>query len=131
MFFQPHIDHIVLDSGRLGKGFDGLRVLHLSDLHMTRWTRRLERWRGALAELAAEEMPDVVAITGDLGHRSWHWGVTLKSVEKLLEPLMPRLGTYFILGNHDSVKLGPGLAATKDPAGKGRVWLQNEAVFLR
>src|SRR3954469_11953250 len=116
MFFRPHVDHLVLPSQRLGKGYDGLRILHLSDLHMTRWTGRLEKWRQALAALAqGPERPDLLAITGGLGHRAWHWAATLKSVEKLLEPLTPRLGTYFILGNHDSVKLGPALAGTKDP----------------
>ncbi len=127
MFSKPHIDYLNLPCERLPHAFDGLVVLHLSDLHITRWTRRLHQWRDALSSLK----PDVVAITGDLGHRSWHWGTTLNSVQRLLEPLQPRLGTYFILGNHDSVKLGPALAQTRDMAGNRRVLLQNETVFLR
>lgn len=126
MFSRPHIDYLELACPRLPAAFDGISLLHLSDLHITRWTRRLNKWRAALAQLN----PDVVVITGDLGHRSWHWQTSLASVQRLLEPLAPRLGTYFILGNHDSVKLGPALALTKDARGGSRVLLQNEVVFL-
>ena len=126
MFNPPHIDYLELPCERLPRAFDGLTLLHLSDLHITRWTRRLEQWRCTLEKLS----PDLLAITGDLGHRSWHWAVTLKSVQRLLEPLSPRLGTYFILGNHDSVKLGPAMAQTADAAGKRRILLQNETVLL-
>jgi uncharacterized protein len=126
MFTKPHIDHLPLACNRLPAGFHGLTVLHLSDLHITRWTRQLDRWRDALAELR----PDVLAITGDLGHRSWLWKTSFESVLRLLEPLTPRLGTYFILGNHDSVKLGPALAQTKDAGGKPRILLQNETIFI-
>jgi predicted MPP superfamily phosphohydrolase len=127
MFFQPHIDFLDLPCRRLPAAFTGLRVLHLSDLHITKWTRRLDQWRTALGELPT---PDVLAITGDLGHRSWLWKQSFESVCRLLEPLAPRLGTYFILGNHDSVKLGPALAETRDAEGKPRVLLQNETVLV-
>ncbi len=126
MFRAPQIDSLDLPCDRLPAPFDRLSILHLSDLHITRWTRRLDQWRDAIAKLS----PDIVAITGDLGHRSWHWKTSLASVQRLLEPLTPRLGTYFILGNHDSLKLGPALAATHDSAGRPRTLLQNEAVFI-
>ncbi len=127
MFSRPHIDCLELPCPRLPAAFDGITLLHLSDLHITRWTRRLEQWRAALAQLN----PDLAVITGDLGHRSWHWQTSLASLQRLLEPLAPPLGTYFILGNHDSVKLGPALAATQDGHGRPRVLLQNESVFLQ
>jgi predicted MPP superfamily phosphohydrolase len=126
MFFQPHIDHLELPCERLPLAFDGLVILHLSDLHITRWTRRLDRWRSALGHLK----PDLLVITGDLGHRSWLWKQSLESIRRLLEPLSPRLGTYFILGNHDSIKLGPALAETRDSSGHPRVLLQNQTAFL-
>jgi len=126
MFFNPHIDFLELPCERLPHAFDGLVLLHLSDLHITRWTRRLEQWREALADLK----PHALLITGDLGHRSWLWKKSFESVQKLLEPLAPPLGTYFILGNHDSIKLGPALAETRDSGGRPRVLLQNETVLL-
>jgi predicted MPP superfamily phosphohydrolase len=69
-------------------------------------------------------------ITGDLGHRSWLWKTSLENVQRLLEPLQPPLGTFFILGNHDSAKLGPALAETRDASGGRRILLRNETVFL-
>lgn len=126
MFFNPHIDFLELPCDRLPHAFDGLVLLHLSDLHITRWTRRLDAWRKALADLK----PDALLITGDLGHRSWLWTKSFDSVQRLLEPLAPPLGTYFILGNHDSIKLGPALAETRDAAGRPRILLQNETVLL-
>jgi len=69
-------------------------------------------------------------MTGDLGHRSWLWKTSLASITRLLDPLTPPLGTFFILGNHDSVKLGPALAQTCDQAGMPRTLLRNETAFI-
>jgi predicted MPP superfamily phosphohydrolase len=126
MFYQPHIDFLDLPCRRLPPSFDGLVVLHLSDMHVTKWSRHLKAWHDALGTLK----PDIVLITGDLGHRSWLWKTSLANVEKLLEPLAPPLGTFFILGNHDSAKLGPALAQTKDHDGHPRTMLQNQTIFL-
>ncbi len=106
MAVKPHIDVLDLPCRRLPAAFDGLTLLHLSDLHVTKWTKSLDAWREALGDLK----PQLVVITGDLGHRSWLWESSLKNVQRLLEPLTPALGTFFILGNHDSAKLGPALA---------------------
>lgn len=70
-------------------------------------------------------------MTGDLGHRSWLWKTSLASITRLLDPLTPPLGIFFILGNHDSVKLGPALAQTRDRAGTPRTLLQNETCFIQ
>jgi predicted MPP superfamily phosphohydrolase len=120
MWYQTPIEEIELPCPRLPAAFDGLRVLHLSDMHITRWTRTLSAWEEKLGGLK----PHVVAITGDLGHRSWLWKRSLPNVRRLVESLSPTLGTFFILGNHDSLKLG---AALETPACR---LLENETVFL-
>lgn len=81
----------------------GLRIVHLSDLHLglpspsARAARRAVRW-------AAGRKPDLVALTGDL--------VARPRGEPLLRELVRELpGCYAILGNHD-------LAATRDPFSK-------------
>lgn len=121
MWYQPHIDYVDLPCRRLPQPFDGLRLLHLSDMHVTRWTRRLETWEEMLRTLT----PDLVAITGDLGHRSWTWKRSLPNVRRIMDALHPPLGTFFILGNHDSAKLGPALE------GPDRRMLENETAWLR
>jgi len=120
MFQPPHIDHYELACERLPAGFDGLNLLHLSDLHITNWSGRLDRWEKHLRT----QTPDILVVTGDLGHRSWLWKRSLGPIKRLLDAVQPRLGTFFILGNHDSIKLGPALEAT------GRTLLENEAVIL-
>ena len=99
------IDAASLALARLPPAFDSLRVLHLSDLHLTRWLPRMEKSARSLADLR----PDIAVITGDLGHRSWRWRQSLPAILRLLEPLHAPLGTYFILGNHDSPHLGAEL----------------------
>ena len=120
MWYKTHIDYLDLACPRLPRAFDGLSILHLSDMHVTRWTRRLTRWEARLKKLK----PDLLVITGDLGHRSWLWRRSLTSVRRLLDAVQAPLGTYFILGNHDSAKLG---AALETPH---RHLLENETIFL-
>lgn len=121
MFYEPHIDYYELACPRLPEAYDGLTILHLSDLHITRWTQRLTLWEAALGHL----QPDLLAVTGDLGHRSWHWKTALEPISRLLHAVRPAMGTYFILGNHDALKLAPALANVN-----GFRYLANETLFL-
>jgi uncharacterized protein len=76
----------------LALGQPDLRVLHLSDLHMTPARRRLQDWVASLAELR----PDLVVVTGDfLAHR--------EAVDPALSALEPLLDTpgAFVLGSND------------------------------
>lgn len=76
----------------LGPGEADLRVLHLSDLHMTPSRHRLQDWVASLAELK----PDLVIVTGDfLAHRE-----AVDPVISALEPLLPVPGA-FVLGSND------------------------------
>ena len=80
----------------LTPALDGLRVLHLSDLHLG--TVSLGgRALGKAVAWAERERPDLVAITGDLVTRA-RGRATL---EQALRRLRPRLGTFAVLGNHD------------------------------
>jgi predicted MPP superfamily phosphohydrolase len=76
----------------LAPGSAPLRVLHLSDLHLTPWQRREPRWVRALAALE----PDLVVDTGDnLAHLD-----AVPAVLHALEPLLERPGV-FVLGSND------------------------------
>jgi predicted MPP superfamily phosphohydrolase len=80
--------------------FDGLRIAHLSDLHLGvpgRGARAVER----AAEWVEQRRPDLTLISGDL--------LTRGSGEELLRSVVSRLPRcYAILGNHD-------LAISRDP----------------
>ena len=77
----------VLDAGQ-----PDLRVLHLSDLHMTPTRHRLQDWVASLAELR----PDLVVVTGDfLGHPE-----SVDPVVSALDALLDVPGV-FVLGSND------------------------------
>ena len=69
-----------------------LRILHLSDLHLTRKTKGLQSW---LRKLEAED-PDLVVLTGDLIAEAQ----ALDPLLDALEPLFDRPGV-FVLGSND------------------------------
>ncbi len=80
----------------LPSALDGLRVAHLSDLHIgsfddervgRRWVQRVNRLQ-----------PDLVAVTGDLV-TSGTWSYT--AVSRVLSELRATYGVFVILGNHD------------------------------
>jgi predicted MPP superfamily phosphohydrolase len=69
-----------------------LRVLHISDLHLTPGQRRKQRW---VAELAGTD-PDLVIVTGDnMAHVD-----AVPAVLRALGPLMERPGA-FVFGSND------------------------------
>lgn len=80
------------DIALLREGQPSLRVLHLSDLHMTPHRRRLQDWVASLAELR----PDMVVVTGDfLAHPD-----AVDPVVASLDPLLGLPGA-FVLGSND------------------------------
>ena len=80
----------------LPEELEGLRLLHLSDLHLG--TLSLGWWTLEQAVRWAEEEPvDVVCITGDLVTRRGG----KRALRKALGRLRPRHGVYAVLGNHD------------------------------
>jgi uncharacterized protein len=76
----------------LAPGARPVRVLHLSDLHLTPWQRREREWVRGLAALE----PDLVVDTGDnLAHPD-----AVPAVLDALGPLLERPGV-FVLGSND------------------------------
>ncbi len=77
----------------LPAGADPVRILHLSDLHMTPRRHRLQGWVASLTELR----PDLVVVTGDfLGHAD-----AVDSVVTALDPLLSTVPGVFVLGSND------------------------------
>jgi predicted MPP superfamily phosphohydrolase len=81
----------------LPPGQPPLRVLHLSDLHLTPRHRGRVRWVRALAELR----PDVVVGTGDFLAHQQAVDVALEALEPLLD-----LPGMFVLGSNDYLEPG-------------------------
>lgn len=103
---------------RLAPALDGLRIAHVSDLHIERWTPVMSQLQLALKQ----EAYDLLVITGDF----CQWPSDAESVAnyctRLFEHAHPPLGIYGVLGNHD----GEELARQSQPV---RL-LRNESLLL-
>jgi uncharacterized protein len=76
----------------LGPEAEPLRILHISDLHMTPGQRRKQRWVSALAGLD----PDLVVVTGDnMAHPE-----VVPALQRTYEPLFAYPGA-FVFGSND------------------------------
>lgn len=76
----------------LPPGARTLRVLHISDMHITSWQKGKQRWVAELAQLR----PDLVINTGD------NWGArdSLEAVRNALDPFAGVPGA-FVFGSND------------------------------
>lgn len=77
----------------LPAGFDGLRIVHLSDLHGHEYG---EGNRDLLERVAAER-PDLIVMTGDMIDRA----AQLEMIPALADGLSAVAPTYYVTGNHE------------------------------
>ncbi|HEU0247032.1 MAG TPA: metallophosphoesterase [Gaiellaceae bacterium] len=90
---------------------DGLRIAHLSDLHLGIPSRGRRAVEDAVAWVV-ERRPDLVCLTGDL--------VSRRAGMPLLERLLGELGPCFVvLGNHDFADSRDPFSQRVDPAAIG------------
>jgi predicted MPP superfamily phosphohydrolase len=80
----------------LPRGFSGLRIVQLSDIHAGSFTDPDGVCRGIRAVL--DERPDLVVFTGDLVN---NLASEMEPYRSLFAEIRAPLGVYSILGNHD------------------------------
>lgn len=91
-------------SARLPASFDGFRILHLSDLHADMSRPAMAR----VAELVTGLEYDVCVLTGDYRGKTFgSYTAALESMDPVVSKLRSRV--YGVLGNHDSIRMVPGL----------------------
>ena len=83
----------VVRSAQLPEAFNGLRIVHLSDLHGKQFGEDNARLLAAVEELE----PDLIAITGDLIDRVEQYEM-LPALARDLTAIAP---TYYVTGNHE------------------------------
>ena len=93
---DPEITETVIRMRRLSAAHDGLKIVHLSDIHLSLYTSIEEVQR--VVDLANAQQPDLIALTGDYVTFSptYIWPAA-----RALGRLRARLGTFAVLGNHD------------------------------
>jgi predicted MPP superfamily phosphohydrolase len=95
-FFDPEITDITIWLHRLPPALEGLKVVHLTDIHHSLFTPLVEVERAV--HLANRLGPDLVALTGDYVTLSPAY---IGPVARALGKLRARLGIFAVLGNHD------------------------------
>ena len=96
------VETIPLKLPRLPRKFSGLRVAHISDIHMGGWMN-LERLQ-LVGSLIIAERPDILVITGDFVIGSKPSDVSQQMIQDLitgLSQLAAQVSTFAVLGNHD------------------------------
>ncbi len=93
---DPEITEMDIHIRRLSAAHDGLRIVHLTDIHHSLYTP-LEDVERAV-KMTNHLRPDVIALTGDYVTFSptYIWPVA-----QVLGRLHARLGVFAVLGNHD------------------------------
>jgi predicted MPP superfamily phosphohydrolase len=105
----------------LPKGFDGYRILHLSDLHIEGVGDKGKKLGSIISEIDC----DLCVITGDYHFYGFgDYTETLTLMEQLVSSIRSRMGIIGILGNNDFIELIPGLESM------GIRLLINEAIPL-
>lgn len=111
-------------SERLPKGFDGYRIVVLSDLHGQSFGRNNQR----LFDAVQEAQPDLIAVVGDLVDR--YRGMDWDYVQAAAEGLAQIAPVYYVTGNHEWA-LGDVPALKETLADAGWTVLSNQYVTLK
>ena len=90
------LEHIKVTLNRLPPSLNGFRIVHLSDIHHSRFTG-LEHIARAV-ETANDMKPELVVLTGDYVSHDTDY---IAPVADALGKLESKFGTFACLGNHD------------------------------
>ncbi|HEX8522744.1 MAG TPA: metallophosphoesterase [Tepidisphaeraceae bacterium] len=99
-------NHLTLWLNDLPPELAGVRILHLTDLHLrSKWPRGLD----PLIERVVAKPPHLILYGGDQAHNMHHLEPSFPHIERLIHALRPTHGSFAILGNHDGDLLAPKL----------------------
>ncbi|HEY7312986.1 MAG TPA: metallophosphoesterase [Gemmataceae bacterium] len=93
--FQVELVERTICLPRLPAAWDGLTILHLSDLHL-KGTPDRDYFRFVM-DRCADWQPDLIAVTGDIADSMHH----MRWIVPVLGRLRWRIAAFAILGNHD------------------------------
>ena len=94
--FRVDFTNLTLVVPGLPPAWDGLTILHLSDLHFYGTPAR-EYYNAVIRRCVADPTPDLLVLSGDIidGEPYLNW------IEPVLAPLKWNVAAFAILGNHD------------------------------
>ncbi|MFH5836626.1 metallophosphoesterase [Proteiniclasticum sp. C24MP] len=118
------VKEIEVSSENIPKGFHEYRILHISDLHNTRYGRGNSRLISKVLELN----PDAIFYTGDMISRQ---SLEKGQFEMLIEGLSHKYPSYYVDGNHEDELYGKDKEAFISLLRRNGIrHLENEKVLL-
>ena len=94
--FRVDFTTLNIELGNLPPAWDGLTILHLSDLHFYGTPSR-EYYDAVIRRCLADGTPDLLLITGDIVDKRPY----IAWIEEILAPLRWNVAAFAIMGNHD------------------------------
>ena len=92
-----------IESSDIGNNFDGLKIVHFSDLHYLRLTNK-DTLKSVIDEINLIS-PDIVFFTGDLVDMDFELNDNdEEDIINLLSNINSKYGKYAVIGNHDYYK---------------------------
>lgn len=95
------IDRLDLHLPDLPAALEGLRIAHVTDLHIGRQRRRHDEIIGQLNR----QRPDMIVLTGDYMNWPGTEAVALEVMRRLCDKFNAPLGHFGVFGNHDTANL--------------------------
>lgn len=91
------VREITIHSPNLPYKFDGMRVAHITDLHLGNLSPR-NRYLNKIVAKLTELSPDMLVCTGDMLNLT---AAEAQGLDNLFSPIAAPLGRYAVMGNHD------------------------------
>ena len=91
------VRHVTIASSTLPEQFDGIRIAHITDLHLGNLSPR-DKYLNKIIRQLQTLNPDILCFTGDM------FNLTAKEVQgldSLFSSVNAPLGRYAVMGNHD------------------------------
>ncbi len=102
------IVHNIVKIRNLHSSFNGLRILHLSDLHLD----VSDDFSAHIGNIVSGQDYDLALLTGDFRFKTYgDYYPALEAIRKLSGHLECKHGAYCVLGNHDFLEFVPALEA--------------------
>lgn len=95
--FNFKTEHITLNINGLHEDLNGLKIVHLSDMHLPSFYHHSNRLTEIMEDIN-ELRPDLIINTGDFVNYGWR---EFKGFDTLLRVAKSRYGNFAVMGNHD------------------------------